>query len=177
MSITPRRLLAAAAALALVAAVSVTGLHTPPSAAHPGESDDQHHITDGFGLYEREALDVQGEEQAQRGIMTCDRLQPLITKGGFTDPVFVLSDADLIPDTPGARFCLFWDNLADAYSAWPINQKSPDQFRQTKADMLPLLEAYGIDVCKIGFFSPAQTTNGKATNFTDWHDYGRFCEL
>ncbi len=56
-----------------------------------------------------------------RNATRCDCLQPQITKGGFTDPAFIMSDAHLIANCAGARLCLFWDQLAEMYSVWLIN--------------------------------------------------------
>ena len=123
------------------------------------------------------ASETQTDQTATiRGTVTCEKLQPAITRGGFTDPVFILSDADLVPGNAGLRFCLFWDQLAEAYSAWPINQRSAEEFRTTKAEVLPLLADAGIDLCQIGFFSPLTFALAKATTPADWHDVGRDCE-
>ncbi len=51
-----------------------------------------------------------------RNATSCDRLQPQITRGGFTAPVLIMSDANLIEGSHGNRLCLFWDQLGDAYS-------------------------------------------------------------
>jgi hypothetical protein len=111
-----------------------------------------------------------------RGPVTCQSLQPAITRGGFTDPIFIMSDAEILPGSNGARVCVYWDLLAEAYSVHLINQRDADQWRATKAQFLPLLEGAGVNPCQIGFFSPVTRDVIKGTNFNDYHDVGRTCD-
>jgi hypothetical protein len=47
---------------------------------------------------------------------TCDKLQPQLVKGGFTDLQLVFTDADLVADSSGFRLCVFWDRLSSGTS-------------------------------------------------------------
>jgi len=111
-----------------------------------------------------------------RGAVTCQSLQTAITRGGFTDPVFIMSDAEVLRGSNGARMCVYWDLLAAAYGVYFINQGNGAQWRATKAQLLPLLEDAGVNPCQIAYFGPVTSAVIKETNFNDYHDVGRFCE-
>ena len=87
-----------------------------------------------------------------------------------------MSDANLIYGSTGTLWCVFWDRLSDFYSVYPINQQTAEDFRNSKATFLPLMEQAGGDLCQIGFFSPFTRDMVKATNYADWHDVGKECE-
>jgi hypothetical protein len=108
----------------------------------------------------------------QRGVTTCDTVRPQITKGGVTDPVLAYTDADLIEGSTGLRLCVFWDLLSASYFIHPINMKSIDDFRYTKAEMLPLLINAGVDPCTIAYWA---TPNVKPQDTNDRHNVGTTC--
>lgn len=161
---------------AVVAALRAEEL---PSLAHTdpySRGVDLHAALDPEAAASMEAAGWGPNDLVQRGAVTCDSLTSTIAKGGYTDPVLVLTDAGLLAGSSGQRLCIFWDNLADSYAIYSINNRNGAHFRETKAELLPLVIAAGVDPCQIAYWSPTVSTVQRATHFGDWHDVGTVCE-
>lgn len=61
----------------------------------------------------------------------------------------VLTDADLIAQSDGSLFCLFFDHRWGSYEAVLLNQRSIEEFRRAKESLLPLVVDAGVDPCAI----------------------------
>lgn len=69
----------------------------------------------------------------------------------------ILTDADLIAEGDGSRLCLFFDSRWGSYAAVLLNQRTIDEFRRTKADLLPLVTEAGIDPCAIAIWTAPES--------------------
>ena len=92
------------------------------------------------------------------------------------DISLVLTDADLIAESDGSRLCLLFDPRWDSYSVWLLNHASVEEFRHTKAQFQPVLDAAGIDLCRIGFWTTVDTALRRQIALRDRQDAGRPCE-
>jgi hypothetical protein len=70
----------------------------------------------------------------------------------------VLTDAELVANSDGSRFCLFLDQQWGSYWAVLLQQRSIDEFRRTKDTFLPLVIQAGIDPCAIAVWTVPETS-------------------
>ena len=85
------------------------------------------------------------------------------------------TDADLIAESDGSRLCIFFDARWDTYSAWMLSPRSIEEFRETKAQLQPLLSSIGIDACRIAFWNSLDRQVRRQVTLDDRHDAGREC--
>lgn len=174
MSLRLRLAILVAAALLLPLVTLHAGGMARPVAAEPLDvaAADSDHVLD--RLVSAEQFRGYADGQAQRAVR-CDDLQQLLLQLQLRDTSLVLTDADLGESESTPRLCVFRDNTNGLYSAWVINRRSLEEFRQAKSELQPRIEAAGIDPCQIAFWSPAERAIHELTTGGDWHDAGKRC--